>query len=96
MLATTSTLQTTYKTETTAGICEELKPLLAHLPPFNPLENNKDLAVNAYNDLEVSLCASKPNLKYSSLLSESYLSFASSLSPPPTTPIRSRRRRRLS
>ncbi|KAK3166812.1 hypothetical protein OEA41_009937 [Lepraria neglecta] len=66
-----------------SGIYEELKPLLARLPPSNPLKNNKDLAVNAYNDLEVSLCASKPNLKYSSLLSESYLSFASSLSLPP-------------
>ena len=46
------------------------------------MKTDRALAIKSFNDIEVSLCASKPSLKYSTLLSESYLKFANSLSLP--------------
>ena len=69
-------------TRNKAGIYEELKPLLARLPSSNPVKTNRALAIKSFNDIEVSLCASKPGLKYSTLLSESYLTLAETFSLP--------------
>ena len=65
-----------------AGIYEELKPLLSRLPSSNPVKNDRDLAIKKFNEIEISLCASKPGLKYSSLLEESYTRLADDLSLP--------------
>ncbi len=46
------------------------------------MKTDRALAIKSFNDIEVSLCASKPSLKYSTLLSESYLKLADSLSLP--------------
>lgn len=70
-----------------AGIYEELKPLLNRLPSSNPVKNDRDLAVKKFNEIEVSLCASEPGLKYSLLIEKSYERLAESMSLPP--PIKS-------
>lgn len=66
-----------------AGIYEELKPLLSRLPSSNTVKNNRNLAIKKFNDIEVSLCASEPSLKYSLLLERTYEKLAESLSLPP-------------
>ena len=63
-----------------AGIYEELKPLISRLPNSNPLKHDRNLIIKGFNDIEVSLCASKPGLRYSTLIEETYTRFASSLS----------------
>ena len=63
----------------TAGIYEELKPLLARLPDSNPIRNDRDLAIKKFDDIETSLCASEPSLKYSSLIEQTYIRLAKSL-----------------
>ena len=40
------------------------------------MKTDRALAIKSFNDVEVCLCASKPGLKYSTLLSESYLKLA--------------------
>ncbi|KAL6721762.1 hypothetical protein ACLMJK_000867 [Lecanora helva] len=64
------------------GIYEALKPLNDRLPDSNPIKNNKDLTIKAFDDIEVSLCASRPGLKYSTLLEETYVRLVDSLSLP--------------
>ena len=46
------------------------------------MKTDRALALKSFDDIEVSLCASKPGLKYSTLLSESYLKLAETLSLP--------------
>ncbi len=46
------------------------------------MKTDRTLAIKSFNDIEVSLCASKPGLKYSTLLSESYLKLAETFSLP--------------
>lgn len=70
-----------------AGIYEELKPLLSRLPSSNPVKDDRNLAIKKFNEIEVSLCASEPGLKYNLLLERSYKNLAESLSLPP--PIKS-------
>ena len=65
-----------------AGIYEKLEPLLARLPSSNPVKTNRALAIKSFDDIEVSLCVSKPDLKYSTLHSESYLKLAETFSLP--------------
>ena len=50
-----------------------MHPLLGRLPLAHPLRNNRVSLLNRFNEIESSICASKPNLKYSSLLSEAYI-----------------------
>ena len=46
------------------------------------MKKDRALAIKSFDDIEVSLCASKPGLKYSTLLSESYLKLAETFSLP--------------
>ena len=46
------------------------------------MKTDRALAIKSFDDIEVSLYASKPGLKYSTLLSESYLKLAGTLSLP--------------
>lgn len=46
------------------------------------MKTDRALAIKSFNDIEVSLCASKPSLKYSALLSESYIKLAETFSLP--------------
>ena len=46
------------------------------------MKTDRALAIKAFNDIEVSLYASKPSLKFSTLLSESYLKLAETFSLP--------------
>ena len=46
------------------------------------MKTDRALAIKSFDDIEVSLCASKPGLKYSTLLSESYLKLAETFSLP--------------
>ena len=67
------------KPSTTAGIYEELKPLLARLPDSSPVKNDRELAIKKFDEIETSLCASEPGLKYSSLIEKTYIRLAKSL-----------------
>ena len=46
------------------------------------MKTDRALAIKSFDKVEVSLCASKPGLKYSTLLSESYFKLAGTLSLP--------------
>jgi 2-haloalkanoic acid dehalogenase type II len=67
------------------GILAALKPLLSRLPSSHPLvssssdEENKVAVGNAFTVIEMDLQREKPGLKYSLLLTESYLRFAKQL-----------------
>ena len=50
-----------------------MHPLLGRLPLADPLRNNRVSLLNRFHEIETSICASKPNLKYPSLLSEAYI-----------------------
>ena len=57
--------------------------MLARLPESSPIKHDRDLAIQKFDEVEVSLCASKPGLKYSTLLEEAFTGLANSLSLPP-------------
>ncbi len=83
MCAALTLLQKALLNNDAAGIYEELKPLLSRLPSSSPVKNDRDLAIKKFNEIEVSLCASEPGLKYNLLLERSYERLAESLSLPP-------------
>lgn len=62
-----------------------MKPLIGRLPSSHPLNDDRDLAIKKFNDIEISLCASEPGLKYNLLVEKSYQRLAESLSLPPPT-----------
>ena len=61
------------------GIYDELHPLLDRLPSSHPLKDDRVSLLKRFDEIEVSICASKPGLKYSSLLSEAYTELADAL-----------------
>lgn len=56
-----------------SGIYNELHPLLGRLPLAHPLREDRVSLINHFHEVETSICASKPSLKYPSLLSEAYI-----------------------
>ena len=50
-----------------------MHPLLGRLPLAHPLREDRVSIINRFHEIETSICASKPNLKYPSLLSEAYI-----------------------
>ncbi|KAF6219017.1 hypothetical protein HO133_005561 [Letharia lupina] len=70
-----------------SGIYNELQPLLGRLPASNPLKKDRVSLLKRFDEIEVSICASKPDLLYPSLLSEAYIGLADALDlPAPTKP----------
>ncbi|KAF6229754.1 hypothetical protein HO173_011270 [Letharia columbiana] len=70
-----------------SGIYDELHPLLGRLPASNPLKKDRVSLLKRFDEIEVSICASKPDLRYPSLLSEAYIGLADALDlPAPTKP----------
>lgn len=64
-----------------------MHPLLGRLPSSHPLKDDRASIIKRFNEIEVSIFASKPTLKYSSLLSEAYIKLAGALDlPTPTEP----------
>ena len=53
-----------------------MHPLLDRLPLAHPFKQNRVSLLNRFHEIETSICASKPNLKYPSLLSEVYIGLA--------------------
>ena len=47
--------------------------LLGRLPLAHPFKQDRVSLLNRFHEIETSICASKPNLKYPSLLSEAYI-----------------------
>lgn len=65
-----------------AGIYDALHPLLGRLPSSHPLKENRVLLLKRFDEIESSICASKPDLIYPSLLSEAYKGLADALELP--------------
>ena len=59
-----------------------MDPLLGRLPASHPLKDDRVSLLKRFDEIEVSICASKPDLKYSSLLSEAYVGLAEALDLP--------------
>lgn len=59
-----------------SGIYNELHPLRGRLPSSHPLKKDRASLLKRFDEIEVSICASKPDLKYPSLLSEAYIGLA--------------------
>ena len=56
-----------------------MRTLLDRLPSSHPLKRDRASLLERFDDIEASICASKPNLLYSSLLSEAYIKLADAL-----------------
>ena len=56
--------------------------MLDRLPSTHPLKRDRPSLLEHFDDIEASICASKPNLPYSSLLSEAYIKLAGTLGLP--------------
>ena len=63
----------------TAGIYAELHPLLDRLPSSHPMKEDRASLLKRFDEIERSICSSKPKLIYSSVLSESYIELAKAL-----------------
>ena len=50
-----------------------MHPLLGRLPLEHPLRKDRVSLLNHFHEIETLICASKPDLKYPSLLSEAYI-----------------------
>ena len=53
-----------------------MHPLLDRLPSSNPLKHDRASVLKRFDEIEVSICTSKPDLVYPSLLSETYIGLA--------------------
>ena len=80
-------IQPTNARAKTAGIYVELRPLLDRLPSSHPIKGDRASILKRFDEIERSICASKPKLIYNSLLSEAYIELAKAfdLSVPPTS-----------
>ena len=56
-----------------------MHPLLGRLPVAHPFKDDRVSLLKRFDEIEASICASKPNLKYSSLLTEAYIGLAHAL-----------------
>lgn len=56
-----------------------MHPLLGRLPLAHPFKDDRVSLLKRFDEIEASICASKPNLKYSSLLTEAYIGLAHAL-----------------
>ena len=59
-----------------------MRPLRDRLPSSHPFKEDRVPLLKRFDDIENSICASKPGLKYSSLLSEAYIELAKALGLP--------------
>ena len=53
-----------------------MHPLLGRLPLTHAFKQNRVSLLDRFHEIETSICASKPNLKYPDLLSEAYIELA--------------------
>ena len=53
--------------------------MLGRLPLAHPFKDDRVSLLKRFDEIEASICASKPNLKYSSLLTEAYTGLAHAL-----------------
>ena len=56
--------------------------MLGRLPSSHPLKENRALLLKRFDEIEASICASKPDLLYPTLLSEAYIGLANALDLP--------------
>ena len=65
-----------------AGIYDELQPLLSRLPSSHPIKQDRNLAIQKFDELETQFLATNPTQKYSALLSGAYKKLAETLDLP--------------